>query len=437
MEIDDTNEHEENRSVRKVRMLQREVRRVRNSVSFRLGTHLTNAIRKPWKLLFLPITFPIRCLQIGLERIGKKPTLKSGFDDSNEIVPRNNSIVLFPTNGVGFGHFTRMYAIALELQKQEPKMEIIFFTTMPTLHIPYVDNFSTYHLAGRKKYNDMTSSTWNMLVEEMLTLIFETHNPKYFMFDGAYPYRGMLNAIYGRAEIQKIWMRRGMFRKGASIPVDSIEHFDLVAHPGDAMRCFESEISHKVETIQISPITLFQSKEMLPREDAKMRLNLPIDVNVTYVQLGAGQINDIDSEVSMVVEALLEHEDMHIVIGESMLGERLNISNDRIHILRDYPNVLYFNAFDYSIQAGGYNSFHEMRIACIPTLFLPNMNTGMDDQKARCDVAVSEGWGVVNIKRDPKSISKDINKLILHAVNKKDTPIDENNGALELINHLF
>ena len=43
----------------------------------------------------------------------------------------------------------------------------------------------------------------------------------------------------------------------------------------------------------------------------------------------------------------------------------------------------------------------------IPTLFYPNMNTGMDDQKARCEISVAEGWGIVNIGRNAKAISKD------------------------------
>jgi hypothetical protein len=36
-----------------------------------------------------------------------------------------------------------------------------------------------------------------------------------------------------------------------------------------------------------------------------------------------------------------------------------------------------------------------MRSVGLPTLFLPNMNTGMDDQVARCKVAEKEGWGQV------------------------------------------
>jgi len=403
-DFEETAELEEVRRIRRISSLKRENRRLRNSVSFQLGLHLTDAVRKPWKLLLLPLTFPLLCFRLGMTRLGKTSAPTDGLKIDYEAQPRKNAIVLFPTNGVGFGHFTRMYAVAREMRKQDPEMEIIFFTTMPTLHIPYVDDFATYHLAGKYKHKEMDSSTWNMLVEEMLTLVLETHNPKFFMFDGAFPYRGMLNSIYGRDEITRIWMRRGMFRKGSSIPVDSMEYFDLIVHPEDAVNNPSSDSIHTVKTLNIPPITLLSSEEILSHEKARNRLNLPLDVRVTYVQLGAGQINDIDSEIRMTIDALLNYSDMYIVLGESMLGERLDFAHERVHLLRDYPNSMYFNAFDFAVQAGGYNSFHEMRTMGIPTLFYPNMNTGMDDQLARCKVAEEEKWGIVLEKRTQESI---------------------------------
>lgn len=419
--------------LRKISSLKRENRRLRNSPSFQLGVHLTDSIRKPWKLLLLPISFPALCIKIGLIRLGKKasPTNGLGFDD--DIKPRKNAIVLFPTNGVGFGHFTRMYSVAREIRMQNPDMEIIFFTTMPTLHIPYVDNFPTYHLSGKHKHKDMDSSTWNILVEEMLTLVLETHNPKFFMFDGAFPYRGMLNSIFGRNKITKIWMRRGMFRKGSSIPVDSIEYFDLIIHPGDAVNIEKAQNIHSVKTMQVPPITLLRNDELLSRQKARRRLNLPLDAKVTYVQLGAGQINDIDSEVRMTIDSLLTFEDMHIVLGESMLGERLDFDHDRVHLLRDYPNSMYFNGFDFSVQAGGYNSFHEMRKQGLPTLFYPNMNTGMDDQLARCKIAKDENWGLVLENRTQDGINNSIQELLQLKPTKK---IIINSGAVKIANYI-
>ena len=143
--------------------LKRDRARLRQSVSFRLGLHLTRAVRQPWRLLVLPITFPWVCLNLGLERLGRKPApvqaLLTG-PEATGIEKKRRSVLLFPTNGVGFGHFSRMYAFARKLRKADPTVEVVFFTTMPTLHVAYAEGFPTYHLAGRYKHEGMTSSTW-------------------------------------------------------------------------------------------------------------------------------------------------------------------------------------------------------------------------------------------------------------------------------------
>jgi hypothetical protein len=48
----------------------------------------------------------------------------------------------------------------------------------------------------------------------------------------------------------------------------------------------------------------------------------------------------------------------------------------------------------------------------MPALFYPNMETGMDDQLARCKVAESEGWGIVIEDRSNKLISNAITELM-------------------------
>ena len=52
--------------------LQREVHRLRISPSLRLGSHLTDAIRKPWRAPFLILTLPWMMLMIGFELLGWK-----------------------------------------------------------------------------------------------------------------------------------------------------------------------------------------------------------------------------------------------------------------------------------------------------------------------------------------------------------------------------
>jgi UDP:flavonoid glycosyltransferase YjiC (YdhE family) len=182
-----------------------------------------------------------------------------------------------------------------------------------------------------------------------------------------------------------------MFRKDATnIPVDSIEHFDLLVRPGDSGPTEASQTDITIEQLPCNPILFAGKDELLPRKELRERLAIPQDATVAYVQLGAGEINDIESDLDLSIRLLSAH-DVYVVVGESMIGNRLGISGERIRTLRDYPNSLYFNSFDFAIMAGGYNSYHEAIAFQLPTICIPNKSTGMDDQVARAMVAGDAG----------------------------------------------
>ena len=61
--------------------------------------------------------------------------------------------------------------------------------------------------------------------------------------------------------------------------------------------------------------------------------------------------------------------------------------------LRGFPIARYYRAFDFCISAAGYNSFHELLSAGVPTLFVPNEDSEMDDQGARARFAEMHGAG--------------------------------------------
>ena len=406
----------------------REIRRIRNSASFRAGRILVSSIVRPWLLIFLPIRLLYLGYCLGMERLGKRTSPYVSKEYENIEQTPEDCVVFFPTNGVGFGHFTRMYALAKRWKKHSPSTELVFFTTMPTLHILYSEGFPTYHIAGRKKFKNMTASEWNTMLEEQLSLVFSQHKPSLFIFDGAFPYRGMLNAVSSFQGIKNVWIRRGMFKKGSNIPVDSIQHFDLIVRPEDSIPATLDEISHEVETLNVPPIVLLKEEDLLSRKDARLRLMLPEKGPVVYVQLGAGRINDINSEVRLTIDSLLS-EGVSVVLGESMLGERLPVELEGVYLLRDYPNSMFFNAFDASIQAGGYNSYHEVRKFGLPTIFYPNMNTGMDDQLARCKQAEIEGWGIVVESRNEQTIPAAVTRLLKL---ERRRAISQDDGAFEL-----
>ena len=77
---------------------------------------------------------------------------------------------------------------------------------------------------------------------------------------------------------------------------------------------------------------------------ARTRLGLGEGMFVVYIQLGAGNINNIDNVISNCIGILNSKKNIQIVIGESMIGSRLELDGKQLQILRDYPNSMYFNA---------------------------------------------------------------------------------------------
>ena len=111
--------------------------------------HIAESYPSVVKIAALPITLPILAYRI----LSGKQTIDDGnitnfpyHNGKGEI--RRNSIVFFPTNGVGFGHFTRTLAIARRLKKIDSSLEIVFITTMPTPPLSD-EGFLTYHLPSQ------------------------------------------------------------------------------------------------------------------------------------------------------------------------------------------------------------------------------------------------------------------------------------------------
>ena len=105
--------------------------------------------------------------QIGLELIGSGRHRRRGHVLLQN--PSSQTFLLFPTNGVGFGHSTRMYALAGA--EGGSNVVCIFFTTMPVLHVLYQERFITYHISGRKRLDGFEAREWNTIVEEMLRIV--------------------------------------------------------------------------------------------------------------------------------------------------------------------------------------------------------------------------------------------------------------------------
>ena len=99
-----------------------------------------------------------------------------------------------------------MYALAMAMKRKDPAWKS-FFSRQITFFTRFTPRglVLTIYRVGRSLRAWMR--TWNSQCEEMLAM-FSVHKPSIFVFYGAYPYRGMLNAIKGRVGVKRVWVRR-------------------------------------------------------------------------------------------------------------------------------------------------------------------------------------------------------------------------------------
>ena len=374
----------------------RKLEKVLSSLSYRLGKIIVDSARKPWMLPLIPFSIGKLLVSFSLESLGKRKYIlhnSSTFENNKQ----RDCIVLFPTNGVGLGHFSRMFSLARAIKRARPSTEIVFFTTSPVVHPIYSRSFTCYHLPGRKKFTDMSPSSWNSICEESLANVISLHRPRIFVFDGSYPYRGMLNSIKNKTNIHKVWIRRPGKLSSNSIPTDSISHFDRIVIPGDYIETDEEIFSSwDVEEVNLVPPLISVSRsDLLPSRELKGRLGIPNESQVALISLGAGVINEIGDVRRFVIEGITSR-GIYAVIADSMLNPSDEFFDDTlVRVVKEFPIMKYRKSFDFAIIAGGYNSIHESIFLKLPSLVIPNDGTGSDDQRLRSNFAAQSGGFIV------------------------------------------
>ncbi|MGO1372190.1 MAG: glycosyltransferase [Senegalia sp. (in: firmicutes)] len=357
------------------------------STQYKLGDEIISAIKSPKRMVKLPKRL------LNIYRQYKKRT-NNQFNNYNSkdmrksiapIKSSGNGIIFTPTNGAGLGHLTRLLAIARRIKKLNPDKEIIFFSTSSAMHLILQEGFLGYHLPSKMLFpKDVTSTQWNDLLEEQLGRIIEMHKPSMLVFDGAYPYAGLISSMSEANSLKKAWIKRGRAKVNVEAMRDEKEgHFDYVIKPGEAGVIKKDN--------EYNPVIYLDKTELLTKQEVRKKLQISNEYKIVYVQLGAGNINDINSILNKVLEVLKERKDVYIVMGESIIGNRLDIFEDRIIVIKDYPNSRYFLGFDLAISATGYNTFHELMYFGVPSIFIPNKNTKTDDQLARAKKSVIVG----------------------------------------------
>ena len=185
------------------RQLSDEVIRIRGTYSFQLGLLLTETfIRKPWRIPLLPLTFlalNIRFLRQRNERKERKTT-------EGEWNPDRDCLLLYPTSEEGAAPLERCRLIAKEWLSLGGK-KVVLISSHSNASDFFPNSTVIYPIQDPKERKQHQRAEWNAQCENLLSNIMETYSPARVVFDGPFPYRGIVNIAEFYTECSWFWLR--------------------------------------------------------------------------------------------------------------------------------------------------------------------------------------------------------------------------------------
>jgi Glycosyltransferase family 28 C-terminal domain len=309
------------------------------------------------------------------------------------------------------GHLARQVAIALALDR---RAEPIFFSM--SLAMPAV-----LELGMRGEYcpsyhrEVMPRPLWDQYLADRIRALVAETKADVFVFDGVAPYRGLLWARADLPRVAFVWVRRSLWRPGVNTrSLRARRFFDLVIEPGDlAFTADRGQTARLADARRISPVTLVEQVERLPREAAAGQLGLDPSRPTALVTLRGDPLAD-DGQAAVAVRELLTNPDWQVAVPSRPINaERSSRSGPGpIVVLPEiFPLARYLSAFDVAVSEAGYNSFHEFLLGGIPTTLVPTSAAVTDDQEARAGWAAAHGVAIQAGEEDSTGITAAVKEL--------------------------
>ena len=298
-------------------------------------------------------------------------------------------VLLVSSNGAGMGHLTRLLAY----QRRLPDRLQAHVVSLSQA-VPAVSTFGVpWEYLPSKAATGMDSGEWRWLFAERMTEAVTRLRPAVVVFDGTHPYAGLDEAIASVPGTRAVWSRRGMWKAGLNThQLEKAAWFDAVIEPGDLAAPADVGATATAEAVRVRPVTLVDTTGTTDRATARVVLGLPADGPLALVSLGAGNINDTTDEVGAAAAALTAR-GVGVCVTQPEIAERGG-GRAGVHVVRHFPLSEHLAAFDLAVAAAGYNSFHEHLRLGLPTVFVPNDSTSLDDQVARARFADEQGWAL-------------------------------------------
>lgn len=311
---------------------------------------------------------------------------------THALAPGGATVLYVSSNGAGMGHLTRLMAMAT---RAAPGVDARFLSMSQAVPLVDTSGFGYEYVPSRGDLG-IGPRRWNRIFARRFAQVLRRERPSVVVFDGTYPYHGLFAARDVLPGVRLVWSRRGMWRPGVrSTQLLRSNEFDLVIEPGElAAELDHGPTADRSDALRVGPVTLLDPCDLVGRDEAARALGVDPAAPTALVTLGAGTINDLTSDLGRVVAGLCTVPDLQVVVARPVIARAGVDLGDRVRAVSLYPVSRYLAAVDLAVAASGYNAFHELVGFGVPTAFVPNTSTALDDQAARARWVHARGAGL-------------------------------------------
>jgi predicted glycosyltransferase len=323
--------------------------------------------------------------------------------------------LFYAVNGLGLGHVTRLLAIARQIRRQSAEHQIVFLTSSEADNVVYGEGFAAIKVPSKtiRAETGLRPDLYAKLVQSVTWQAIGAFDPHVLVVD-TFPtgsLQELLPVLRWPARTAFVYRAQRLERAQSSLLQQALPLYDRIIIPhaeGSETMPMPGLVQGRVHWV--GPITIREAEELLPREEARHQLGLPLDGRVAFVSLGGGGDREAAAHFHAVAAAL-QDEPLTLALGAGPLFRGALPEGPHIRRLDRYPLAAHLRAFDCAISAAGYNTSHELALAGVPTVFAP-LARGLDDQEDRARRMAMDGGGTVLSDWAPSTIRQAVQQVL-------------------------
>lgn len=311
-------------------------------------------------------------------------------------------IVNYAVNGSGAGHLTRLCAInrwiRRYLQVLDLRAEIYFLTSSEADSLLFAERFASFKMPSKTIIGDtgIDKVTYLALAKQWVWHSLGLLRPDLFLVD-TFP-RGSFGELLSALDLcrHKAFIHRSVKEEFLSRPdfAAMLPLYDQILVPE-----YEQESQGTVKGLRrgqlhyVGPVMIRDQAECLSRDSVRAHFAVGEDKLLVYVSAGGGGDRGAASHLHTVCEQLAKVPTLHLIVGAGPLYRGPSLHRPNVTFLTQPGMAELLPGMDVAICSAGYNSFHELMYAGVPTIFLPQEKIA-DEQDKRAEQAAQCGAAI-------------------------------------------